>query len=84
MLTLQECLDLSGLENEAVDVIAHHERIPEIVAAELGHQLLATAAGRRRIHDMIVDDIGRARATGDEPRSLALQRVLSHYDAAHP
>ena len=42
MLTLQECIDLSGLEVEVIEAIARHERIPEIVAAELGNHLLAT------------------------------------------
>ena len=37
MLTLQECIDLSGLEVEEIEAIARHERIPEIVAAELGN-----------------------------------------------
>jgi hypothetical protein len=37
-----------GLEVEVIEAIARHERIPEIVAAELGNHLLAT--GRDGTH----------------------------------
>jgi len=60
MLTLQECIDLSGLEVEEIEAIARRERIPEIVAAQLGNYLLATSDGRRRIRRMIADNLSEA------------------------
>jgi hypothetical protein len=84
MLTLQECLDLSGLEGEEIEAIAEHEHIPVIVAAELGSCLLETSDGRRRIRGMITDDLSHARRAGDQRHVVALQRVLSRYDGAHP
>jgi hypothetical protein len=84
MLTLQECLDLSGLEAEEIDAIAEHERIPEIAAAELGCCLLATIDGRRRIRGMIADDLSHARSVGDRRHAAALRSVLSRYISAHP
>ena len=83
MLTLQECLDFSGLDNEEIAAIAEHERIPDIVAAELGSCLLATSRGRKQIRGMIVDDLLCARRAGDDRRASALERVLSRYDGAH-
>ena len=65
MLTLQECIDLSGLEFEEIEAIAQHERMPEIVAAELGNYLLATSDGRRRIRRMIADKPSHARQAVD-------------------
>ena len=84
MLTLQECIDLSGLEGDAIDAIAEHEHIPVIVAAELGSCLIATSDGRRRIRGMITDDLSSARKAGDRRHVAALKRVLSRYDGAHP
>jgi hypothetical protein len=84
MLTLQECLDLSGLEAEEIEAIAQHERIPDIVAAELGNYLLATSDGRRRIQRMITDDLSHAPQARDQQHAAALQRLLSRYDGAHP
>ena len=83
MLTLQECLDFSGLDNEEIAAIAEHEHIPDIVAAELGNYLLATSRGRQQIRGMIVDDLVCARRTGDQRHATALERVLSRYDGAH-
>ena len=84
MVTLKECMDLTGLEVEEIDAIAEHERVPQIVAAELGHFLLATADGRRRIRSMISDDIERARRLGNQHHAAELGRVLSKYLGMHP
>jgi len=84
MLTLQECIDLSGLEVEEIETIAEHEHVPEIVAAELGNYLLATSDGRQRIRDMIADALSHARKVGDQGHATTLKRVLSRYDVAHP
>ena len=49
MLSLEDCLALCDLSEAEVLAIAHHERIPEIAAAELGHYLVRTPAGELRI-----------------------------------
>ena len=54
-----------GLEVEVIEAIARHERIPEIVAAELGNHLLATSDGRRRIRRMLADNLSQARHAAD-------------------
>ena len=46
MLTVQECVDMSELSNEAIRAVAEHEHIPEVVAAELGQELLKSPDGR--------------------------------------
>jgi len=84
MLTLQECIDLSGLEVEEIETIAEHEHVPEIVAAELGNYLLATSDGRQRIRAMIADALSHAHQAGDHGHATALKRVLSRYDVTHP
>ena len=84
MLTLKECMDLTGLEVEEIEAIAEHERIPQIVAAELGYVLVATADGRRRIRSMICDDMECARRSGNQDRAAELGRVLSNYVGMHP
>ncbi len=84
MVTLQECMDLAGLEVGEVDAIAEHERVPPIVAAELGCSLLATPDGRRRIRGMIADDMERALRAGNQRHAAELGRVLSNYVRVHP
>jgi hypothetical protein len=84
MVTLQECMDLTGLEAEEIDAIAEHERVPQIVAAEMGYFLLATADGRLRIRSMIADDMERALRLGNRHHAAELGRVLSKYVRMHP
>ncbi len=42
MLSLQDCLDMCELSEDEVLAIAHHEHLPEITAAALGHCLVRT------------------------------------------
>lgn len=84
MLSLEDCLALCDLSEAEVLAIAHHERIPEIAAAELGHYLVRTPAGEMRIKSIIRDDIAEARAQNDRARELALMLMLHNYIRRHP
>ena len=84
MLSLEDCLALCDLSEAEVLAIAHHERLPEIAAAELGHYLARTPEGELRIKAIIRDDIEEARARGDRGRELALMLVLREFVLRHP
>lgn len=83
MLTLQDCIELSDLNEDEILAIAEHEHIPEMVAVELGNYLAHTPAGERRIRRMIVDDIAHARETGNAKHAALLKAVLRHFVAEH-
>jgi hypothetical protein len=84
MLSLEDCLALCDLTEDEVLAIAHHEHIPEIAAAQLGHYLVHTPEGERRIKSIIRDDIAEARAIGDRTRELTLELVLRNFLQQHP
>ena len=84
MLTLKECMDMSGLEVEEIEAIAAHERIPEMAAAELGNFLLSTSQGRRHIKRMISARLDCAYRSGHLHHAAELDRVLSKYVGMHP
>lgn len=83
MLTLEDCIGLSGLDEEEILAIAEHEHIPEMAALEMGNYLCHTPAGERRIRRMIVDDIHAARARGDTRHAAVLKTALEHYVSEH-
>ncbi|NYZ14880.1 hypothetical protein HL658_20230 [Azospirillum sp. RWY-5-1] len=83
MITIEDCIGLSGLSEEEIDAIAEHEHLPEIVAAELGNYLVGTAAGQEEIRRMIEDDIAEARAHGRPERAAVLNIVLCHFLNEH-
>ena len=83
MLTLEDCIALSGLTPEEIAAIAEHEHIPSILAAELGEYLVETPDGRKRIRAFIRDDIAAAEARGDAQKVLRLKLCLRHFLEHH-
>jgi DNA repair protein RadC len=83
MLTIQDCIELSGLTEEEILAIAQHEHIPEMAAVELGNYLVRTPEGERRIKGMIVEDLEQAKREGHVHRVVTLKLCLKHYLEHH-
>jgi hypothetical protein len=83
MLTLDECIGMSGLEEAVIDAIARHQRIPEIAAVELGAMLLASREGRCQIRWMITVRADHDTRAGNQQRATTLRGALSEFDATH-
>lgn len=84
MLTWTDCVELSELTEEEIDAIAEHERVPEMVALELGNYLVHCKGGEKRIKRIIRDDIEAARESGNLRHAALLRHVLKHYLDTHP
>lgn len=84
MLTYEDCLGFCDLTREEIDAIAHHERLPEIVALELGQYLVQSPEGVFMIKRMIIDDLEQAQACNDLNRYLILKATLKHFIDTHP
>lgn len=83
MLTFEDCLGLSDLNEDEILAIAEHEHIPELAALELGNYLISTPTGEKRLKRMILDDIASARRAGDSVHAASLKLVLKHYCQEH-
>jgi hypothetical protein len=79
MLTLKDCIAMSGLTRDEIDAIAEHEHVPEIVAAELANYLVCQPDGVPRIRRIIIDDIEMARSQGKVAHAARLKLVLQHF-----
>ena len=64
MLSYRDCLDMAAVTEDESAAIAQHEHIPAIVALEMGHHLLGSAAGRERLQEMIVAAVTAAQDRG--------------------
>jgi hypothetical protein len=84
MISLEDCVALSGLTEEQILAIAEHEQLPEIVAAAFAQYLLKQDHGMEKIRDMIVDDIRQAQQRRDKAHILTLLHVLHHFLKSHP
>lgn len=84
MLTYQDCVGLTGLEEGEIEAIAYHECLPEIVAAEFGCCLVDQVGGELIIDQMIRDDIESANRHHHPKVAMHWQTVLQRFEAAHP
>jgi hypothetical protein len=84
MLSLQDCIDVSGLTEEEVAIIAEHEHLSMIVAAELGCELLKTPKGIFTLKGYIVDIRERTAHDGNRDEAKRIDKVLTRFIASHP
>ena len=84
MITLQDCIDLCGLDEDEVAAISEHEHIPEIAAAALANCLLKQPHGGEAIRTMIIDDIHKALDEGHVRHAAELFMALRHFLEHHP
>ena len=84
MLTYEDCVSLTDLEEDEIEAIAQHEHVPEIVAAELGCCLVHDPSGIPRIEQIIREDIEVARLHGHPGEAAHWRQVLDHFSANHP
>jgi hypothetical protein len=84
MLTYEDVLELSELNDDEVDAIAQHEGIPEICAAEYGYYLCHTPDGLPRLQRIFLDDLAVARSHGDQAAVRRLTAVLAAFARNHP
>ena len=78
MISVQDCIDLCGLNEDEVAAIGEHEHIPEVAAAALASYLL------HQPHGMIIDDILTALYQGRVTHAAELFMALRHFLERHP
>jgi hypothetical protein len=83
MLTLDECIGMSDLNDDEIAVIAEHEHVPAIVAVELGHGLLKTPKGVFILKGYISDVLEQAKLAGKRDKVKQLDHLLTCFNAAH-
>ena len=84
MISVQDCIDLCGLNEGEVAAIGEHEHIPEIAAAALASYLLHQPHGEETIRTMIIDDIRTALYQGRVTHAAELFMALRHFLEQHP
>jgi hypothetical protein len=84
MISVQDCIDLCGLNEDEVAAIGEHEHIPEVAAAALASYLLHQPHGEETIRTMIIDDIRTALYQGRVTHAAELFMALRHFLEQHP
>jgi hypothetical protein len=84
MISLEDCIALSGLTEDEILAIAEHDHIPESVAVGLARYMADAPGGFHEIGEMIIDDIRGAQARGNREHVKELLHVLHHFLKTHP
>jgi len=84
MLSLRDCLDFIDLDQETIEIIAEHQHLSEVVATELGNQLVANRVGLLVIHDMHRDLIAQAANRGRLAREKELRKIYERFSRKYP
>lgn len=84
MLSLIDCLDFIDLDSATIEIIAEHEKLTPIVAAELGNQLIADLRGIHALHLMHQDLIARAAERQNLAREKELRKIYDAFKRKYP
>jgi len=84
MISLEDCIAFSGLDENEVAAIGEHEHILDIAATVLANYLLKQPHGGETIRKMIVDDIHPALDAGRVRHAAELFMALRHFLDQHP
>ena len=84
MLSIGDCVGMCGLDEDELRVLAEHEHLPMIVAAELAANMLQTPGGIRQIRHFVLEALEASVARHDWEREKHLRTVLGHFTSAHP
>jgi hypothetical protein len=79
MLTIDDCIGMSGLTEDEIAAVAEHEHLPAMLALELGNFLCRSPAGQAQLERMIIDDIGTANQRGNLAHAAKLASVLDQF-----
>jgi hypothetical protein len=84
MISIEDCIALSGLTREEVDAVAEHEHLPEAAAAALAAWLMQKEdKGVMAVRNMLRDDIRTAISNGNHAHAAELLAALRHFLATH-
>jgi len=84
MLSLEDCVALCGLTDDEVQLVADHEHVPTIVAAELASELMKSRRGIYRLKGMMLDELERAKLTNHGDRARQIDDVYLAFNARFP
>lgn len=84
MLSIRDCLDYCDLTDDEVELIAEHENIPDVAAAQLVCGLVQTPEGVVMLTHYMQELVERAASRGDTIKAQKAQKVIARFVQDHP
>jgi hypothetical protein len=83
MLSMRDCLDYCNLSDDAVALVAEHENIPKIAAAQLCCGLVQTPEGALLLGNYMQEVAERAHHAGRPEQAESARRIRDRFLADH-
>jgi PP-loop superfamily ATP-utilizing enzyme len=84
MLSIRDCLDYCDLTDDEIELIAEHEGIPDVAAAQMACGLVQTPEGTLLLTRCIEDLLERAKRDGQTDKLKRAHAVYKRFIADHP
>ena len=84
MLSMRDCLDYCDIMDDEVALIAEHEGIPDVAAAQVACGLVQTPEGVLLLSRYMADLVDRAERTGQHDKAVRARAVIARFMADHP
>lgn len=84
MISIEDCIAMSGLDADEIAAIMEHEHVPEIEATAIASELLHRKGGADEIREILVDDLRDARRRGEYRHAAVLLAALRRFLHEHP
>lgn len=84
MLSIRDCLDYCDLTDDEIELIAEHEDIPDVAAAQLVCGLVQTPEGVLILTRCMQELIERANRRGDVEKARRATQVCARFMTDHP
>ncbi|MFV0665561.1 hypothetical protein [Denitromonas sp.] len=83
MLSMRDCLDYCDITDDEVALIAEHEGIPDVAAAQVACGLVQTPEGVLLLSRYMADLVDRAERTGQHDKAVRARAVIARFMADH-
>ncbi len=84
MLSIRDCLDYCDLTEDEISLIAEHEGIPDVAAAQVACGLVQTPEGVLLLTGYMLDLVERAARRGQPEKAERARRLCEQFMADHP
>jgi hypothetical protein len=84
MLSMRDCLDYCDLTDDEIELIAEHQDIPDVAAAQLACGLVQTPEGVLMITQYMLELVELANRRGQPDKALRASAICARFMADHP
>ena len=84
MLSMRDCLDYCNLTDDEIALIAEHEDIPDVAAAQMACGLVQTPEGTLLLTRCLEELLERAERSGEKERLARARAAFAQFVADHP